>query len=64
MFCLDSYETSGVHGYDEKIGYVSGDRRRYRENIFRLRASTMSMEQFREHCELYAARSSEYVRDS
>ena len=64
IFCLYDYETGRVYGCDEQVGFVSGDRRTYRAYDVRLRASAMSMEQYREHCEFYAANSPVYVKDA
>ena len=58
------YKTDRVYGCDEQIGYVSGDRRTNLAYDVRLRASTMSMSQTRDHSVLYGAGSSVYGKDA
>ena len=52
-----------MYGCAEEIEYVSSDRRTYRAYDVRFSASAMSMDQYRNHCDLYAYELPVYMKD-
>ena len=54
-----------MYDFEEQVGYVSmRDRHKYPAFDVRLRASAMSLEQYRAHCVLYADKSPVHVKDN